>query len=179
MTALAPPRLDAPVTDLPTRRQPRSADDGTDGLRRTVFIDREHPRAARNARHAAAATGWDWRLPQTAIDDLVDIVDALVVNAIIHAKWTDDWPAVPVVIAMAGPRVAVEVRDPDPTLPVWPTARPLDIAALIDDPDIGPDALVLIHRQGLVDVAGRAELSAHVEGVGKVVRAQFRIGGVR
>lgn len=173
MTTITFSRLDRHVTDTPAL-----ASDGTDS--RELWIDRTRKHAAHNARNAATAAGYDWHLPTDTIDDLVSIVDALVSNAILRAKWTDeDWPVVPVTISMLGNRIVIEVRDCDPTLPVWPTARPMDIAALLDDPDIGPDAPILIHRQGLVDVAGRAELSAFVESVGKVVRAVITIGGSR
>lgn len=148
-------------------------DDAVSGSSRLLLIDRANPCAAFNARFAAAAAGWDWGLPGEAVDDLVAVVDALVSNAVIHAKWPDGWPVVPVTLGLLGPRVVVEVRDPDPTLPVWPTARPMDIAALIDDPDTDPDDPVLTHRQGLVDVAGRGVLSAYAEAVGKCVRTEL------
>jgi hypothetical protein len=174
MTVTTLTRLDRSVTDAPTN-QPALRDAGTNGLTRHLWIERANPLAARNARNGATAAGWDWQLPVEVIDDLVSVVDALVVNAIIHAKWIDEWLAVPVVIELVGQRVVVEVRDPDRTLPEWPTARPMDIEALLDNPDIDPDAPVLIHRQGLVDVAGRAELSAFAESVGKCVRAVIEI----
>jgi hypothetical protein len=166
------------VTDAPSDR-PALADTCAYGQKRTFFIDRTRKQAARNARNATIAAGWDWGLSESIIDDLVSIVDALTVNAIIHANWIDEWPAVPVVIELVGPRVIVEVRDPDPTLPVWPTGRPFDIVAMLNDPDVKPDDDVLIHHQGLVDVAGRAELSALVESVGKVVRAVVEFGATR
>jgi hypothetical protein len=171
------PRLDAHVTHPPIGHPPALADDGTRGLIRHLWIDRDNPHAAHNARNAAMAAGWDWHLSADVIDDLVSVVDALCVNAIIHAKWTENWTAVPVAIEMIGRRIIVEVRDSDPTLPVWPGAHAFDIAALLDDPDVDPDDPALIHRQGLVDVAGRAELSAFAESVGKVVRAVITIGG--
>lgn len=179
MTVTTFRRLDRPVTDAPARAaSPLS--EGADHFDRTLWIDRDlRRRPARVARDAAWAAGWDWRLSEGKRDDLVTIADALCVNAILHAKWNDAWPCVQLRLANTGRHIVVEVRDPDPTLPIWPTARPMDIASLIDDPDIGPDDAILIHRQGLVDVAGRADLTAHAEGLGKVVRAQFAIGGVR
>jgi len=172
-------RLDRPVTDAPAS-SPALRDAGTNGLTRHLWIERAAGLlAAYNARNAATAAGYDWALPAGVIDDLVSVVDALVSNALVHAKWTDDWAAVPVVIELVGPRLIVEVRDPDPALPVWPTAKPFDITALLDDPDVKDDDPRLTHRQGLVDVAGRAELSAFVESVGKVVRAVIAIGDVR
>lgn len=173
-------RLDRYVTDAPTS-QPALRDAGTNGLTRHLWIERhgDGMLAPHNARNAATAAGYDWQLPTGTIDDLVTVVDALVSNAICHAKWTDDWPAVPVVIELVGPRLIIEVRDPDPTLPTWPTAKPFDIVAMLDDPDVDPDALDLCHHHGLVDVAGRAELSAFVESVGKVVRAVIKIGESR
>lgn len=172
MTITYSPALDRLVTDTPA---PLSED--ANSYDRTVRVNRFLPYPARIARDAAWAAGWDWRLPASKRDDLVSIVDALTVNALIHAKWTDAWPCVRLRLAYTGRHILVEVRDPDPTLPIWPTARPMDIAALIDDPTIEPDDTILIHRQGLVDVAGRAQLTAHIEGGGKVVRAQFAIGG--
>lgn len=171
-------RLDRHMTDAPADR-PALADDGAYGLKRYLWIDRTRKQSARNARNAATAAGYDWRLPADTIDDLVSVVDALVVNAIIHAEWADNWPAVPVVIELVGPRLIVEVRDPDPTLPKWPGACAFDIAAMLNDPDVKPDDEALIHHQGLVDVAGRAELSAFAESVGKVVRAVITIGGAK
>lgn len=147
-----------------------------DPNKRIVLVERCLHRPERIARHAAYAAGWDWGLPEGTIDDLVSVVDALVSNSICHAKWTDDWPVVHVTIERVGRRIVVEVRDPDPALPIWPTARPMDIAALLDDKTVKPDDPILIHRQGLVDVAGRAELSAFAESVGKCVRAVIEGG---
>lgn len=178
MTVTTFSRLDRPVTDAPAR-QSAPLREGADGFDRTLRIDRALSRPVRNARNAAYAAGWDWGLPIGRIDDLVSIVDALCANAIIHAKWTDAWPCMPLRLVNTGKRIAVEVRDPDPTLPIWPTARPMDIASLIDDPTVKPDDSILIHRQGLVDVAGRAQLTAHCEDFGKCVRAEFTIGGAR
>ncbi|HEY3481293.1 MAG TPA: hypothetical protein VGL02_20560 [Streptomyces sp.] len=180
MTTVTMTRLDRSVTDSHTA-QPALRDAGTNGLTRHLWIERagDGLLAPHNARNAACAAGYDWRLPATIIDDLVSVVDALVSNAVCHAKWADDWPAVPVVIELVGPRLIVEVRDPDPTLPTWPTAKPFDIAAMLDDPDVGPDDLDLCHHQGLVDVSGRAELSAFTESVGKAVRAVINTGEAR
>lgn len=172
-------RLDRFVTDAPPSPPSAPLGEVADGLDRTLWIDRALPRPARAARDAAWAAGWDWALPEGRRDDLVSIADALVLNAIQHAKWTDAWPCVSLRLVNTGRHVVVEVRDPDPTLPIWPTARPMDIQALIDDPTVEPDDSILIHRQGLVDVAGRAQLTAHVEGPSKVVRAQFPIGGAK
>lgn len=176
MTVLTVSRQDRIVTDAPAA----PLNEAADPFDRHLWIDRDPGRRpARIARDAAWAAGWDWALTENRRDDLVSIVDALTVNALIHAKWTDTWPCLRLRIANTGRRVIVEVRDPDPTLPIWPTARPMDIAALIDDPTVNADDPILIHRQGLVDVAGRAHLTAHVEGAGKVVRAEFTIGGAR
>lgn len=174
MTTATPTRLDPPVSlDAPLS-------EAADPFNRHLWIDRAAPYPARVARDAAWAAGWDWALTEDKRDDLVQVVDALVLNAIIHAKWTEQWPCVRLRLANTGRRVVVEVRDPDPTLPIWPTARPMDIAALIDDPTVGPDDTILTHRQGLVDVAGRAHLTAHVErGGNKVVRAEFTIRGAK
>lgn len=177
MTITLTSMVDRPVTDTPATST-ASSSEGANGFDRTVWIDRTLSYPARVARDAAWAAGWDWHLSEDKRDDLVQVVDALVLNAIIHAKWTDTWPCVSLRIANTGRRVIVEVRDPDPTLPIWPTARPMDIAALIDDPTVEADDTILIHRQGLVDVAGRAQLTAHVErGGNKVVRAEITIGG--
>lgn len=179
MTVTILTRLDRPVTDTPAS-PPALRDSGTNGLTRHLWIDRAtRLLAAHHARNAATAAGYDWRLPVGIIDDLVSVVDALVSNALVHVKWPDSWPAVPIVIELVGPRLIVEVRDPDPALPTWPTAKPFDIAALLDDPDVKDDDPRLTHRQGLVDVAGRAELSAFAESVGKVVRAVITITGAR
>lgn len=179
MTAPTLTRLDRPVTDAPSR-QSLPLSEAADPHDRHLWINRAGTYPVRVARDAAWAAGWDWALPEGKRDDLVSIVDALVVNALIHAKWNDTWPCVQLRIANTGRHIVVEVRDPDPTLPIWPTARPMDIASLIDDPDIDPDDPILTHRQGLVDVAGRAHLTAHAEDSGKVVRAQFTIlGSVR
>lgn len=179
MTITYSPPLDRLVTDSPVS-PPAPLNEAADPCDRHLRIDRAPDRLpARVARDAAWAAGWDWSLTEDKRDDLVSIVDALVVNALIHAKWTKQWPCLRLRIANTGRRVIVEVRDPDPTLPIWPTARPMDIAALIDDPTIEPDDAILIHRQGLVDVAGRAHLTAHIETAGKVVRAEFTIGGSR
>lgn len=172
-------RLDRLVTDAPAARS-SVLNDAANPFDRHLRIDRDPDRRpARIARDAAWAAGWDWALTESKRDDLVQIVDALCVNALVHAKWTDAWPCVRLRIANTGRHIVVEVRDPDPTLPIWPTARPMDIKALIDDPSVEPDDTILIHRQGLVDVAGRAHLTAHVETAGKVVRAQFTIGGAK
>lgn len=175
MTTISLSRLDRPVTDAPAR-QSAPLSEAADPFDRHLRIDRAVPYPVRVARDAAWAAGWDWALPEDRRDDLVQIVDALVVNACIHAKWTEQWPCVRLRIANTGRHILVEVRDPDPTLPIWPTARPMDIAALIDDPGVAADDPILIHRQGLVDVAGRAHLTAHAETAGKVVRAEFTIG---
>lgn len=178
MTAPTLTRLDRPVTDVPARQPALS--EAADPFDRHLWIERALTYPVRVARDAAWAAGWDWALPEGKRDDLVSIVDALCVNALIHAKWVDAWPCLRLRIANTGRHIVVEVRDPDPTLPIWPTARPMDIASLIDDPTVGEDDPILIHRQGLVDVAGRAHLAAHTEDGGKVIRAQFGIfGGVR
>ncbi len=177
MTTTYPTTLDCPVADT-TNHRPAPSGDAADPFNRHLWIDRDPDnRPARVARDAAWAAGWDWALTEDRRHDLVQIVDALTVNALVHAKWTSGWPCVHLRLANTGRRITVEVRDPDPTLPIWPTARPMDIKALIDDPTIGPDDAILIHRQGLVDVAGRAQLTAHVENNGKVVRAEFPTRG--
>lgn len=179
MTITLTSMVDRPVSDTPGR-QASPPSEAADGFDRHLWIDRDPTRRpARVARDAAWAAGWDWGLTEDRRDDLVSIVDALVVNAALHAKWTDAWPCVRLRIANTGRHIVVEVRDPDPTLPIWPTARPMDIKALIDDPTVGFDDPILTHRQGLVDVAGRAHLTAHVETAGKVVRAEFTIGGAK
>ena len=151
-------------------------DDTSSGISRLILIDRNSPYPVIDAREAAVAAGWDWGLPAGLIDDVKYVVDALVSNALVHAKWPDGWPVVSVTVALCGRRAVVEVRDPDPTLPAWPGGAQVDIGALLDDPVIDADDPVLTHHQGLVDVAGRSEtLTAFAEEVGKCVRAVLPI----
>lgn len=173
------------LLDLPALRQPGPTgadawpDDTAVGTSRLLLIERDTPRPVHDARLGALAAAWDWHLPEDVTEDLRQIVDALVSNAIVHAAWSDDWPAVSITLTLHRHALVVEVRDPDPTVPVWPGATRVDIAALIDDPTIDPDAAILTHRQGLADVAGRAELGVYGEVVGKCVRAVLPLGGAR
>lgn len=167
--------LDHPTATAETSMHPLSA--GT-ALHANLRRDTEHPVA--DARLIAAAFAHQHQLPEDTADDLVQIVDALTVNAIKHAVWPDNHATVELTLTRIGEAIIIEVADPDRDhLPIWPNPGTyVDLALmLLGDPDTDADDMHLTCGRGLIDVAARAETTTCFrEGGHKVVRAVLAIG---
>lgn len=132
------------------------------------------------ARMVAAGFAHHHQLPAGAADDLVQIVDALVLNADRHAIWPGPDGTIELRLTVIGCSVVIEVTDPDPDhMPVWPNAATWTDHALtwLDDPNADPDDdTFFVHGRGLVDVAARAEtVTSYREDDTKTVRAVLTV----
>ena len=107
--------LHHPTTTAETSMHPLSA--GT-ALHANLRRDTEHPVA--DARLIAAAFAHQHQLPEDTVDDLVQIVDALTVNAIKHAIWPDEHATVELTLTRIGDAILIDVEDPDfRNMPIW------------------------------------------------------------
>lgn len=124
-----------------------------------------------------AAVGWDWHLPAPVQDTLKHAAAELVDNAARHAAWPTGMHVVLVDVALHAHRVVLEVRDPDPTLPVIPapTAGLDALQAALADPEVTP-AQLEDFPHGLALLGGMCEsLTPLREPVGKCMRAAIAL----
>ena len=153
-------------------------DDVPVGQARRARIDlRECDYPVHTAENFAAAVGWDWHLPKQVMEPLKAAVAELVDNAAAHAVWPEGMHVVLVDVVLQAHRVVLEVRDPDPRLPVIPEPKAgLDaLLAALDDPAVGPEELERLPH-GLAYLSGLVEsLVTLAEPVGKVMRASIAL----
>jgi two-component sensor histidine kinase len=149
------------------------------GAVREVLLDRRADAPTADARFFAADCAAAWQLSDDDRDSLVLVVDELVANAVHHAIWPPQQYMVPVRLALSGTRLSLEVRDPDPTMPVWPGTQTWDLTDLEGDGDPDDEQLVRHHGLALVFALCDGRLSAKREASGKAVRAALVLGGTR